>query len=122
MVKPMLLGVLKRLLVVFVLSAFLGAGFVQAMPTLQIAAAAQDEMSATTMADGGPGMPMNSPCKGKVPNCYGSMGCLFMVALPTAVTLSETTLSWSRVTYPMVVGTRPGRSVEPAIGPPIRAA
>lgn len=117
----MLLGVLKRLLVAFVLAAFLGAGFVQAMPTLQ-APAAQDDIFPMTMADGGHGMPMNSPCKGKVPDCYGSMGCIFMVALPTTVTLSETALSWSRVTYPMLIGTRPGRSVEPAVGPPIRAA
>lgn len=63
------------------------------------------------------GMPM--PCKSNIPNCFSSIGCVFMVALPPAYTPTETQLTWSRIVYSSVASSQKGMSLEPDIGPPI---
>lgn len=109
----------------FVIGAFLGTGFMQPTLTAQ-SASASDAMSGMIMADSSPSLPTDMPCKGKgkgkVPDCFSSMGCIFMLALPTTFTPSETMLPWSLVSYADAIDTRGGRSVEPDIGPPIRLA
>ena len=73
---------------------------------------------AMDMGDTG-SMPM--PCKSKLPNCFSSIGCIFMVALPPAYTPTATQLTWLRVVYTSVTSSQAGMSLEPDLGPPIHA-
>ena len=100
----------------FVLGAYLCVGLGQPVPS---AYAANTGMSVTMdMADGGT-MPM--PCKAKIPDCYSSIGCIFMVALPLAYIPTATPTAWSRIVYASVTVARAGTSLEPDLGPPIHA-
>jgi hypothetical protein len=99
-----------------VLGAFLCVGLGQSMPSAD-AAPTGDGMT-MDMGDGGT-MPM--PCKGKIPDCYSGIGCIFMVALPPAYTPTATPLAWSRIVYASVTASRAGTSLEPDLGPPIHA-
>ena len=73
---------------------------------------------AMDMGDSG-SMPM--PCKSNLPNCFSSIGCIFMVAIPPAYTPTATPLTWSRVVYASVSSSQVGMSLEPDLGPPIHA-
>jgi hypothetical protein len=105
---------LKRLIVMVTLGAFVGAGVMQIMPPAE---AQSPTMTMKMNADGG-SAPV--PCKNTTPGCTTDMGCIFMVGVPVAAaSLVVTDLEWSRVTYwgssPFAGGFNP----EPAIGPPI---
>ncbi len=76
-------GLLRRVFMLIVLGAFLCVGLGQPMPSAD--ANPTGDMAGMSMTmdmshDGN--MPM--PCKGKIPDCYSSMGCIFMAALPPA--------------------------------------
>lgn len=97
----------------FVLGAFLCAGLGQ----WTMSADAAPMAGLTMTMDSGGGMPM--PCKSSLPNCVSDIGCIFMVALPAAFVPTMTQLTWSRLTYQNTISVLAGRSLEPAIGPPI---
>jgi len=103
---------IRRIGMVVVLGAFLGAGFVQAIPP------AMQMSSDMTMVDHDSGdKPM--PCKGMVPVCMTDIGCIFMVGLPVSHTAIATVLSWSRVDYGAFTQQGEGLSHQPDLGPPI---
>ena len=108
-------GPIKRWFMLFVLGAFLCAGLVQPMPTAD--AAPMGGMSMATDTGNTGGMPM--PCKSNLPNCFSSIGCIFMVALPPAYASTSTQLAWSRIVYASVTASRVGTSLQPDLGPPI---
>jgi hypothetical protein len=63
------------------------------------------------------------PCKHTAPTCITDLGCVFLVGLPTIPDPTLLTLTaWSSVSYPGSPDARQGRSVKPAIGPPISLA
>ena len=111
-------GAIKRWFMLFVLAAFLCVGLGQPMPSAD-AATTGDGMS--MMMDMGDGSTMPMPCKGKIPDCFSSVGCIFMVALPPAHTSTATLLVWSRVVYPSATSSHAGTLLEPDLGPPIQA-
>ena len=113
-------GPLRRVFMLIVLGSFLCIGLGQPMPSAD--AAPMGDMSGMSMTMGmGDGGTMPMPCKGKIPDCYSSMGCIFMVALPPGYTPTATQLVWSRVVYPGVASSHAGLSFEPDLGPPIHA-
>ena len=113
-------GPLRRVFMLIVLGAFLCVGLGQPMPSA--GAGPTGSMAGMSMTiDMGDGGTMPMPCKGKIPNCYSSTGCIFMVALPPAYTPTATQLVWSRVVYPGVASSHAGLSLEPDLGPPIHA-
>lgn len=116
----MLIGLLRRVLMLVVLGAFLCVGLGQPVPSLD-AAPTGDMAGMSVVMDMGDGSTMPMPCKGKIPNCYSSMGCIFMVAFPPGYTPTATQLVWSRVVYPGTVTWHAGLSLEPDLGPPIHA-
>jgi hypothetical protein len=63
------------------------------------------------------------PCKHTAPTCITDLGCVFLVGLPTMPDPILLTLTaWSSVRYPGSPEPLTGRSVKPAIGPPISLA
>ena len=101
---------------IFVLGAFMCAGLGQPVPAADAAPAG--DMAGMPMAMGDTGsVPM--PCKGNLPNCFSSGGCIFMVALPPAYTPIATQFTWSRIVYASASASPAGMSLEPDIGPPI---
>src|SRR4051794_24694221 len=106
---------LRQLVVLVTLGAFLSAGVVQAMPS---ATASSPRMAMTMVmdmaADGTP-----APCQEKMPGCMIDLGCIFMVGLLMPPTPTVTQLSWSAVTYWLRSSFGTGLSHKPPLNPPI---
>ena len=67
------------------------------------------------------GAPM--PCKGTMPSCMTQVGCVFLVSLPAFPDLSLfTATEWTSVAYSLSSQFLEGRSIKPALGPPISRA
>ena len=111
-VKP-----IQRLLALLIAAVYLGATVIQA--------AAMTPVPVASMADGmmhqpdGSGDPM--PCQGKkTPPCVSDFGCVFLISLPALPTLGFfTATEWSLIAYGGNSSSLHGRSIKPALGPPI---
>jgi hypothetical protein len=112
---------LRRILALLIVTAYFGATMLQVAPTY----AANADMSHSSMngmmhEQEGQGDKM--PCKGMLPGCVTDLGCIFLVSLPAPnVTLFAVT-AWSSVIYDNASEALPGRSIKPALGPPISLA
>jgi hypothetical protein len=62
------------------------------------------------------------PCKGMLPNCMTDIGCIFLVSVPSPDLNLFTTTTWSSVIYQNASEALRGRSIKPALGPPISLA
>ena len=62
------------------------------------------------------------PCKGMLPNCVTDIGCIFLVSVPAPDLNLFTTTTWSSVIYHNASEALRGRSIKPALGPPISLA
>ena len=113
-------GPIRRLFMFLVLGAFLCAGLT--LPASTADAIPMDGMIAMSasmdMGDAG-NAPM--PCKSTLPNCFSSIGCIFMVALPPAYTPTSSPVAWSAVVYASFTAPLAGMSRKPDLGPPIHA-
>jgi hypothetical protein len=107
---------LRRILMILLVGAFLGATTLQVFPS---ASAASAEM---TMVDQGNGDGNPMPCKGIALNCLSDLGCIFMVSLPAPQPTIATDLAWSSVVYGSPSNATVGRSIAPDLGPPIQSA
>ena len=107
----------QRLLALLIVAVYFGATVIQA--------AAMTPAPVAPMADGmmhqsdGSSDPM--PCQGKkIPPCVSDFGCVFLVSLPALPTLGfSTATEWSVVAYGGTSPSLHGRSIKPALGPPI---
>lgn len=113
-------AMLRRMLTLLILTAYIGAVGLQLVPV----ADAMSASSTAGMAHDQDKSPDRMPCKGTTTApCMGDLGCVFLVGLPNLpnpTSLSRTT--WSPVQYPGSPRIMHGRSVKPAIGPPISLA
>ena len=50
------------------------------------------------------------------------IGCIFLVSVPTSNLTLFTTTTWSPVIYDNASNALPGRTIKPALGPPISLA
>ena len=86
-----MLRLLRRILTVFVVTAYIGATLLQATPgyagTMKHAAMDATAMSGMMHDQDQPGDKM--PCKGMLPDCVGGIGCIFLVSLPAPDILSS---------------------------------
>jgi len=62
------------------------------------------------------------PCNGKMPTCMTELGCVFMVSLPAPHLAASTSIAWSAVIYSVSLDPLHGRTIRPALGPPISHA
>jgi hypothetical protein len=112
---------LRRFLALLIVTAYVGATVLQAAPTY----AANADMSHAAMGgmvheQDSPGDKM--PCKGMVPGCVTDLGCIFLVSLPAPDVTLFTVTAWSSVIYDNVSEGLRGRTIKPALGPPIALA
>jgi hypothetical protein len=115
------LKLLRRFLALLIVTAYVGATVLQAAPTY----AAKPDMSYAAMGgmmheQDSPGDKM--PCKGMVPGCVTDLGCIFLVSLPAPNVTLFTVTAWSSVIYPGSDQWLRGRTIKPALGPPIPLA
>jgi hypothetical protein len=59
------------------------------------------------------------PCKGIARGCVSELGCIFLVSMPAADLTVFTTAAWSSVTYSVASAALYGRTIKPALSPPI---
>ena len=112
---------LRRILAVLIVTAYVGATMLQIAPTY----AANSHMSGSSMAGmmhEPDGQTDKMPCKGMLPNCMTDIGCIFLVSVPTSNLTLFTTTTWSPVIYGNASEALPGRTIKPALGPPISLA
>lgn len=119
----MRLRLVRLVIAVVTVCAFLGASLIQNVPSAQADTAGM-AMMADQSGDGA-AMPCHgtqkpTPCKDKVPGCMTDLGCLFVVALPAPHTRVAERLAWGAVTYWATDNLAEGVTPEPYIGPPIR--
>jgi hypothetical protein len=114
---------LRQILALLIVTAYLGATVFQVAPVY----AANADMSSSSSMNGmmheqhGQGEQM--PCKGMLPNCVTDLGCIFLLSLPAAPELNVfTRTAWLSVIYPGSSQLLRGRSIKPALGPPIPLA
>ena len=112
---------LRQILTLLIVTAYIGAAMLQAAPSH----AANAGMSHAAM--GGmmhhqdhPGD--KTPCKGMLPGCIGDLGCIFLVSLPAPDLTLVGVTAWSSVSYDNALQGLHGRTIKPALGPPIRIA
>ncbi len=110
-----MLAVLRRIIAVLILTAYASAALVQHVP---FAHAMPGDMSGMAQHQEAPTKPM--PCKHTPQPCIADLGCVFLISLPAISDPRLLTLSaWASVEYPMTQNSLSGRSVKPALGPPI---
>src|SRR6266478_5811492 len=116
----MLVKLLRRILALLIVTAYVGATMLQVAPSY----AANADMSSSSMAgmmhehDG----PDKMPCKGMLPGCVTDLGCIFLVSLPAPNVTLFTVTAWLSVIYDNAPEALPGRTIKPALGPPISLA
>ena len=108
----------RRLLALLIVTAYLGATMTGAAA---MAPSAMGAMMGAGMVQQQNDASDPMPCKGKiVPRCVNDLGCIFLLSLPTLPDLALSTAAhWSSVTYAAASGFLNGRSIKPALGPPI---
>jgi hypothetical protein len=112
---------LRRILTLLIVTAYVGATSLQVAPTYE----ANADMSSAAMSgmmhdQDSPADKM--PCKGMLPGCVTDLGCIFLISLPAPdLTLVAVTV-WSSVMYDNASEGLRGRTIKPALGPPISLA
>ena len=112
---------LRRILVLLIVTAYAGATVFQVAPVFA-ASAAKTSAAMNGMMHEEPGHSDKMPCKGMLPGCITDIGCIFLVSVPTPDLTLATTTSWSSVIYGNASDALRGRTIKPALGPPISLA
>jgi hypothetical protein len=116
----MLVNLLRRILALLIVTAYAGAAMLQVAPTFATDAGMSSSMAGMMHEQDGQNDKM--PCKGMLPNCMTDIGCIFLVSVPTSNLALFTTTTWSPVIYDSAYEALPGRTIKPALGPPISLA
>ena len=112
---------LRQILTLLIVTAYLGATVFQVAPIYAASAdMSSDSMNGMMHEQHGQGEKM--PCKGMLPNCMTDIGCIFLVSVPSPDLNLFTTTTWSSVIYHNASEALRGRSIKPALGPPISLA
>src|SRR6266581_3030253 len=117
----MLPVILRRLIVVLSVLAFVSGMTIQAIPsaeamglsTTEGGAKADPECPRMAMEHHSEGMPVPAPCKGVMLDCVKQMGCLGTPALPDRADAVSVPVAYSMVTYWSPGPVLSGRDVEP---------
>ena len=115
---------LRRILTIFIVTAYVGAAMLQVTPSfaanMNHAAMSHTHMGGMMHEQDGQGDKM--PCKGMLPGCVTDLGCIFLVSVPAPYLTLVTMTAWSSVIYTGSSESLRGRSIKPALGPPISLA
>jgi hypothetical protein len=114
---------LRQILALLIVTAYLGATVFQVAPVYAANADRSSSSSMNGMMHEQAGQGQKMPCKGLLPNCVTDLGCIFLLSLPAAPELNVfTRTAWLSVIYPGSSQLLHGRSIKPALGPPIPLA
>jgi len=112
---------LRQILTLLVVTAYIGATMLQAAPAYATNAEMDHAAMGGMMHDHeNPGDKM--PCKGMLPGCVTDIGCIFLVSLPAPDLAFATVTAWASVSYDTASQGLRGRTIKPALGPPILIA
>ena len=112
---------LRRILALLIVTAYVGTTVFQVAPVFA-ASAATGSAAMNGMMHDEPGQGDKMPCKGMLPNCVTDIGCIFLVSVPTPDLTLVAMTSWSSVIYHNASDALRGRTIKPALGPPISLA
>jgi hypothetical protein len=99
---------------------FMSATILQGMSA--VAVASEAPMSMAQMAASADDMGTMKPCRDVGMTCFADAGCLWTMAVPTVLPVIEHPSSWSVLAYWPLEISLGGRSIEPALAPPITLA
>jgi hypothetical protein len=105
---------LCRSLTLLIVAAYIGAA---TLAPIIYADTPDRARGAMRMTDDGQDGKM--PCKGMAHGCVTDFGCIFLVAAPTPNVSLFTATAWLPVRYDNPSDALHGRTIEPALGPPI---
>ncbi len=112
-----MMKLLRRSLALLIVAAYIGAATLAPMIYADSPDMSQGAMHMTD--DGQDG---KMPCKGMVHGCVTDLGCIFLVAALLPDLRPFTVTAWSPVSYDNPSDALHGRTIEPALGPPISLA
>jgi hypothetical protein len=113
---------LRQILALLIVIAYVGVTVFQVAP-VYAANADMGRSSMNGMMHEQAGQSDKMPCKGMLPNCVTDLGCIFLLSLPAAPELNVfTRTAWLSVVYSGSSQFLHGRTIEPALGPPIPLA
>jgi len=119
----MFVKLLRQFLALLIVTAYLGAAIMLLAPSGNAATNSPMQSSMAMHEPEGSGDPMPCHNKGMPPGCMTDLGCVFLVSLPALPVLTLVTrAAWSSVIYGGAEQHLHGRSVKPALGPPISLA
>ena len=107
---------LRQILTLLIVTAYIGARLLPAAPSH---AANAGMNHAGMMHDHQNPGDNKMPCKGMLPGCVTDVGCIFFVTLPPPGLTVLTVTAWSSVSYDNASQGMHGRTIKPALGPPI---
>ena len=110
---------LRQILTLLIVTAYIGARLLPAAPSH---AANAGMNHAGMMHDHQNPGDNKMPCKGMLPGCVTDLGCIFLVSLPAPDLTLVGVTAWSSVSYHTASQGLHGRTIKPALGPPIRFA
>lgn len=111
---------LRRLFAMLIMATYLGSAILQVAP---MAYAASSDTGTMTMQHDGDSDSDSMPCKGKMSSgCVTQLGCIFLITLPAPDLAVATIAAWSSIVYVVNPEYLRGRSIKPALGPPILIA
>ena len=108
----------SRILALLLAAAYIGATMLVIAPSGNATSSAA--IDGMMHEQDGPGDGM--PCKGTLPGCVTDLGCVFLISLAAPDLTLVTVTAWSLVTYPGSDQALRGRTIKPALGPPISLA
>src|SRR5665213_868722 len=113
--RGMPVKLLRQMLALLIVTAYVGATMLQPAPAAAASASAMSGMMQEHDSQRD-----HMPCKGMVPHCITDLGCVFLVSLPAMPGPAfYTAAEWSPVNYAGSPQMLHGRSIKPALGPPI---
>ena len=112
---------LRHILALLIVTAYLGATVFQVAP-VYAASADMSSGSMNGMMHEQHGQGEKMPCKGMLPGCVTDLGCIFLVSLPAPDLTLVAITAWSSVIYDNASERTRGRTIKPALGPPISLA
>ena len=110
---------LRKIVSMFVVAAYVSVTIVTAVPDASAAPRAMNG-SGMMMNMGNAGEPMPMPCsKGMKSGCITDFGCIFLVSLPAAHSVAMTVIEWSVIAYATDPEFFRDHSIKPPLDPPI---
>jgi hypothetical protein len=112
---------LRQIVTLLIVTAYIAATMLQTVPSYA-AAADMTHAGRGGMIHDQHNPADKTPCKGMLPSCITDVGCIFFVTLPPPGLTVLTVTAWSYVSYDNASQGLHGRTIKPALGPPIRFA